>query len=114
MISSVELFNESIYLQPIHSKKYSRKITNWLNDPSINMFLMARYKRNTETEQVRYIEQVNASSSAYYFGIFLLHNSRLIGTTTCRIKEGKFLEVGILIGEKKFPAIFSSRALKNA
>lgn len=102
MISSLKLVNENLFLKPLEPNRHSEKITEWLNDPNINKFLMARYKLNTETEQIRHIKQVNTSSNSYYFGIFLAQNSRLIGTTTCRIKEEKSLEIGILIGEKAF------------
>jgi RimJ/RimL family protein N-acetyltransferase len=98
----LELVNENLILKMIKPNEYAKKITDWLNDPIINKYLMARHKVNTEIEQIGYIEQVNASLTSYYFGIFFGDNLRLIGTTTCRIKEEKSLEIGIMIGEKAF------------
>ena len=100
MINNLYLANDRLYLKSLEPMMHSKKITEWLNDPYINKYLVARYKLNTEADQISQIESLNSSSMPYYFGIFLGTSSQLIGTTTCRIKEESALEIGILIGNK--------------
>ena len=97
-----EMRNSLICIKSLEPNDFSRQIVKWFNDPVINQYLMARFKKNYIFEQVKYINELNKSNSAYYFGIFLTSNSSLIGTCTCRLKNQNELEIGLMIGENNF------------
>jgi RimJ/RimL family protein N-acetyltransferase len=100
MLTSLTLIDERIELKSINSSVDSERIMQWLNDPEINKHLSARHKWITVSDQIEHIESLNSSLTSYYFGIYQNLDSRLVGTATCRIKNKRTLEIGILIGEK--------------
>jgi len=100
MLTSLTLIDERIELKSINSRVDSERIMQWLNDPEINQHLSARHKWITVSDQIEHIESLNSSATSYYFGIYQNLDSRLVGTATCRVKNEKTLDIGILIGEK--------------
>jgi RimJ/RimL family protein N-acetyltransferase len=100
MLTSITLKDERIELKSVTSMAHSERIIQWLNDPEINKYLYARHEWVTVSDQIEHIQSVNSSLTSYYFGIYLNLDSRLVGTATCRVKNEKTLDIGILIGEK--------------
>ena len=102
LIVSGKLENEKIVLKSLSPEVYANKVVEWLSNPNTNTYLFSRYREITCREQIKYIQSMNDSNDSYYFGVFNKETLEFIGTTTCRIKDQVYLEIGILIGSKRF------------
>jgi RimJ/RimL family protein N-acetyltransferase len=94
--------DQRIVLRPLTPEDAGQDYVDWMNDPLVVRYLESRWNTYTLASIREYIEQINASSSDFLYGIFLGETGRHIGN----IKIGevnqihKFANVGLLLGDK--------------
>jgi RimJ/RimL family protein N-acetyltransferase len=91
-----------IYLRTLEEKDANQNYCDWLNDPTVNLYLETR---RTSIEELRkYIREKRSSPNCLFFGIFSKENGEHIGNIKLEPIdfERKRATLGLLIGDKKY------------
>lgn len=94
---------ERLYLRSLRAEDIEGGYREWLQDPAINQYLEARFSVYNYDQLKDFIQNINASSTDYLFGIFDKDD-----TYVGNIKIGginwihRTAEVGLLIGNRDY------------
>ena len=109
-----QLTTSRLLLGPLDPKTLDPAYVGWLNDPSVNRYLEVRRHFQTMETVRGFVEEINASTHSFLFGLFLKTDKRHIGN----IKLGPIdafnahSGLGILIGARDvWSRGFASEAL---
>lgn len=96
-----ELIGDRILLRDIDLSDVNQGFIEWLSDPETNRFLEVRHNPPDLENQLAYVQECKDSSEKLYLGIYL-KDLTLIGSTTLTRHSSNKLEIGLMIGHKKF------------
>ena len=95
--------SDLLYLQYLTPQMVDQSYVDWLNNPTVNQYLEARFGAPYTLESVRkYVVQTSKDPSTHFFAIFLKENERYIGN----VKIGPindhhhYADIGIMIGDR--------------
>ena len=98
------LIGEKFFLKPFTIKDIQKEYIEWLNDTTVNQHLELRFQKQTLKTAKIYINTFNNRKDKFLWGIYNLHDKKLIGTTSLynMNKHHGFINISILIGNKSY------------
>jgi len=91
---------ERIYLRPLTTDDVSFEYVSWLNDPEVTEHLATQ--RATVGSVLAYVREKNADDDILFLGIFDKKDNEHIGNVKCEFIHLPEVELGILLGNKKY------------
>lgn len=92
-----------VLLKPLSWRDVTREYVSWLNDPEVNEFLEARFKKHTLASQKAYVKGFDQKTK-FLWGIFDRKTKKHIGVITLYDIHPvhKYANYGYLIGNKQY------------
>ena len=100
---SLILKGKKIVLRPLFPRDVSATWVSWLNDPEVNEFLEARFRKSTMESERAFAKSFD-QKTRFLWGIFDKKTGKHIGTITLYDihPAHKYANYGYLIGNKKY------------
>lgn len=96
---------EKVYLRPVVPADATQAYCRWLNDPMINRYTEARFRRTTVKDLKKYVRDVLANPADLFFAIVEKESDRHIGNLKIHSIFGPpwyhgVGDIGLIIGEQ--------------
>lgn len=93
---------ERLIIEPFSEKRISKKYVSWLNDPEVVRYSENRYRKHTLRSCRAYVKSFEGSENLLW-AIILRNSSEHIGNINAYYdRNNDLVDVGIMIGEKRF------------